>query len=352
MRPLLLPALRRLWRDASTLQLGLDPGRAIVVGGLPAGAARLLDRLDGTADLADVLFATTADGLDHDAAQQLVGVLVAARAVVDAATLTPLPHTLDARTRHRLAPDVASLSLLGGDPGGVFSRRRAGMVEVHGPGRMAVPLAATLAAAGVGRVHVAGRGTVADCDAAPGGLTPADVGRPWSEAAAAALRRVAPQVDTRPLSPRGGARRRLAVLTGAAAADANLVERLVGVRVPHLVVTVRETTGVVGPLVLPGQSSCLDCANLHRRDRDPAWPALVAQLSTAPRDRLEAQDTALTATVTGLAALQALAHLEGAVAQAVDGTLELALPDCRIRRRSWVIHPRCGCRSPTWARTG
>ena len=39
--------------------------------------------------------------------------------------------------------------------------------------------------------------------------------------------------------------------------------------------------GVVGPLVIPGLTSCLRCADLHRRDRDPAWHALAVQLTVA-----------------------------------------------------------------------
>ena len=42
--------------------------------------------------------------------------------------------------------------------------------------------------------------------------------------------------------------------------------------VPHLVATVRGQTGIVGPLVVPGVTSCLRCADLHRRDADPRWP--------------------------------------------------------------------------------
>ena len=34
MRPLLKPALRRLWRDPATLQLGIDPRHAVVLGGV------------------------------------------------------------------------------------------------------------------------------------------------------------------------------------------------------------------------------------------------------------------------------------------------------------------------------
>ena len=34
-----------------------------------------------------------------------------------------------------------------------------------------------------------------------------------------------------------------------------------------------------GPLVTPGRGPCLRCLDLHRCDRDPAWPALLAQLA-------------------------------------------------------------------------
>src|SRR3712207_7110553 len=57
--------------------------------------------------------------------------------------------------------------------------------------------------------------------------------------------------------------------------------------VPHLVATVRGETGVVGPLVVPGATGCLRCADLHRRDRDPRWPALAAQLTAGEAPRSE-----------------------------------------------------------------
>ncbi len=350
MRPLLLPALRRLWRDRSTLQLGVDPARAVLVCGLPPGAGNLLDRLDGMTDLETVLAGAAVDGLERDVATHLIGVLIRAGAIVDSASMIPLPAALDVPARQRLRPEVASLSLLGSDPGGVLAARHAHMVAVYGCARLAVPLAATLAAAGVGRVHVAGRGVVEPGDVAPGGLTASDVSLLRPAAAAAAISRVAPEADTRPLPPRRPAD--LAVVAGSAARDADLVARFVADRVPHLVVAVRDTTGVVGPLVQPGLSSCLHCADLHRQDRDPAWPALSAQLATAPRSAHEAHDTALGTVVVGLAAVQALAHLDGAAAETVDGTLEVALPGCRVRRRSWPPHPECGCREVTLGRAG
>ena len=48
MRPMLNPALAAIWRDESTLQLGVDPVRAVVIAGVTPSRAAFLSRLDGT----------------------------------------------------------------------------------------------------------------------------------------------------------------------------------------------------------------------------------------------------------------------------------------------------------------
>jgi hypothetical protein len=51
MRPCLKPALRRAWRDRTTLQFGVGPAhRAVLESATPADAA-FLDLLDGTREL-------------------------------------------------------------------------------------------------------------------------------------------------------------------------------------------------------------------------------------------------------------------------------------------------------------
>jgi hypothetical protein len=114
--------------------------------------------------------------------------------------------------------------------------------------------------------------------------------------------------------------------------------------VPHLVATVREETGVVGPLVLPGRSSCLRCAEAWRRDDDPAWPRLAAQLAAADPAPSGATLTCLLTALT--AAVQVLAHLDGAADPVtVDATLELRPPSWLPRLRRWPPHPDCACRA-------
>ena len=68
----------------------------------------------------------------------------------------------------------------------------------------------------------------------------------------------------------------LVVLTDYLVADPRMVRELHSQGVAHLPVRVRDGTGLVGPLVIPGVTSCLACADLHRSDRDAAWPAIAA----------------------------------------------------------------------------
>ncbi|WP_299561576.1 TOMM precursor leader peptide-binding protein [uncultured Mycolicibacterium sp.] len=137
----------------------------------------------------------------------------------------------------------------------------------------------------------------------------------------------------------GGPGLDLVVLADTLVADPRVVRELHAAGVPHLPVRVRDGTGLVGPLVLPGTTSCLRCADLHRTDRDPAWPALAAQL-------LGTVGTADRATLLGTAAL-ALREIErvlsGVAPPTLDTTLEFDVDRHSITARRWSRHPRCDC---------
>lgn len=345
-RPQLKPGLRRVWRDGSTLQLGVDPGHAVVIGGLDPGAARVLESLDGTRDLRGVAIGAARLGVDGRRLDELLGLLAGAGVLEDGAAEGRALAGLSRDERDRLAPDVTAASLLPRrDRGrGLIGRRRA-VVQVTGAGRVGASVATLLAAAGVGAVVVEDAGLTQHADVAPAGVSPGDVGARRQEAAVRAARRVAPSV--RSTLPAGRAPD-LVVLSPAAGAEARPADLLLRAGIPHLVVRVRETTGLVGPLVLPGRSSCQRCHDLHRADRDPAWPRIAAQLAGSSRGAVAACDTVLATAVAAHASLQVLAFLDGDPApSAVDGTLEIAQADGRVRRRSWGVHPACGC---TWDR--
>jgi hypothetical protein len=241
----------------------------------------------------------------------------------------------------RLAADVAALRARhGGRAATIMHRRRDAAVVVHGTTRVATVLAGLLAAAGVGRVSVAGEGDVRLHQAAPGGINVADEGRRFVQAAMQAVLRAAPDCDTRALSYDGDAD--LVAVVGHGPVDPQLREALHRRDLAHLCLDVYAARAVVGPLVVPGWFSCLHCADRHRLDRDPAWSLLAVQLES-PRRHPEPADVALGTFAAGLAAMQCLAYLDGELPATIEATLELCPPDWRVRRRSWPAHPDCDC---------
>lgn len=348
MHPVLLPAARQLWRDGSSLQLGQGSGRSAVLGGLDPAVRATLRLLDGTRDCDQVLRSASAHGCPPPRARELLDLLDAAGLITDGAHDRSRLSGIAREERERLAPDLASLALVRGDGGApAVGLRRAVEVLVIGAGRVGVPVALTLAAAGIGTVDITDDGTTRPQDTGVGGLGPADVGRPRGRAARELLRRSVPTAGSGPVT-----RPHLVVLAGAAGEAGERSRALVLEGTPHLLAQVRETTGVVGPLVLPGRTPCLRCLDLTRADLDPAWPVLAAQLASAAPEEPPC-DGPLALAVAAQAAAQVLALVDGPAGRdgpaggggvaTAGATLEMSLPDWRWRRRSWPAHPDCGC---------
>lgn len=141
----------------------------------------------------------------------------------------------------------------------------------------------------------------------------------------------------------------LVVLSDYLVADPRMVRELHNQGVAHLQVRVRDGTGLVGPLVIPGVTSCSGCADLHRRDRDAAWPVVAVQL----RDTVGTADRATLMATTALALSQVnrvIGALRGADGgpdpgppSALNATLEFNVHTGSIVARHWPRHPLCSC---------
>ena len=122
--------------------------------------------------------------------------------------------------------------------------------------------------------------------------------------------------------------------------DRVVVDGLLRTDQPHLLVRPRAGGVLVGPLVVPGRTSCVRCADLTRTDLDPGWPAVLAQLC---RRRCSVPDPL--ATWAGAMVLsQALAFLRGTGGDTLGSTLEMAAPHFDQSWRIWPPHRGCGCR--------
>ena len=324
MRPAVHPAFARLRRDAATVQLGTEPGPTLILGGLEPVVADVVVGLDGRRRLTDLRRAVVQRGGDPAALEAAVAELDRAGVLVDA----------------RLPPErVADVLVAGSSAAGVGGRRLAGTwVEVRGADRVGAAAASLLAALGTGLVTVDDSRVTEPGEPCAGALTDEDVGRrrgPAAERVARAAGRRARASERRPARPD------LVLLAPGALAPRDTASALVAEGLPHLVVCAGATAGTVGPLVLPGVSSCVRCHDLYRADRDPAWSRLAQQADqVAPAGVCPVP---LAWSLAAMAAQHVAVHLRGGAPPTVDGTVDVCLPDLLPRRRSWQPHPACGC---------
>jgi hypothetical protein len=349
-RPLLHPALVPYWRDPSTVQFGLSDDRAVIIGGLDPSVAALIGELDGFHTLAGLREVARARGADPSSVEATVQLLRGHGVLVDA-DASGLPgrdptHALVTTDEVR-APDRVSAGLLTGavDTGRAAMDTRADChVEVIGAGRVGASIARLLVAAGIGMVSCDDDVVVKPGDVIPGGLRRSAVGRRRDRAVTEIL------ADSQ-AAPRGAASATTSPDVAVIASDTDTgrvrAAEFVRAGTAHLLVRIEETTGVVGPLVVPGRTSCLRCMDLHRTDRDPGWPTVLhhADLTRPP---IPACDVALATLVAGLAVAQVLGHVAGHEVPTLDGTIETSLPHALPRRRSWRPHPACGCQWPSF----
>ena len=337
------PGLRLVERDDRTLQIGVEPTRRVLVRHPPPGTVEV--------------FRLLARG---------VPLSMASRRVAVARNLSP--DTWDQVVDELLAGGfLVRTAVAGGQgAGGPAPVSLAdAVVVISGTGRVASSVATLLAAAGVGHVHLDPDRALRPGDAVPAGPTADDVthlttapvfdpgrrrGEPPADlrsrrppastdrvTLAEVVRRARPGVTVH--RPAGYVRPGLVVLATDGPPGPELIRRLVTDRQAHLAVHAGELRGVVGPLVLPGRTSCLHCHDLHRRDADSGWPQVLLEL----RQAVTTPPAVLATTVAALAADQALQHLGGRRPAAVDGTLECGIGEWRVRRRSWRSHPGCFC---------
>lgn len=333
-----LPAGTRIIpRSATSVQIGTDAPRRVVVVDAPNDSLPILNGLDGASAVGKVLG-------DHDADplvwSDLLGRLADAKLLIAVDQLerghgptVPGAHLTDERSEltHRHG-EAAAVRIL--------QARDDALIVVRGSSPIASSISSLLAAAGIGHIH-----QDVDRPSRPG-LPP---GKPSPRrsvttrqraAGAANLRETHPTVRVH--VPAAHQHPTMVVLAGDVMPDLSLAASYIRERVPHLAVATGVARAVVGPLVLPGRSSCLSCAHRHRTDADPDWPVVARQLADGP----PRGSALLTAAGAFLAVGEVLMHVDGlATPLTIDGTLEWRPGELIPRRRTWIPHPDCGCRA-------
>ena len=283
----------------------------------PAHIAWLLG-LHGERELADAL----ALGRERDLRPQLMRRLIRAGVrsglVDDASRMPESLRDVPVHVRDLIAPDVtAARHLHGGTPQArdTIDRRQRAEVAIQGSGPVAEAVALVLTCAGVGNV---------------------------------ARDRAAHSGSKR--HRRATHQRACHVLCDTAHPDAAADPDAMALDIPHLAVAVAGARAVIGPLVIPGRTSCLRCRDLHLADGDDTWPRAAVQWAA----RRPGPAAAGLAHLSGAwAALHALAVIDAGPAEvqapAIDAALIVSLPGAVVEVESRPPHPLCGC---LWPETG
>jgi hypothetical protein len=306
--PQLVPYARVIQRAKDEVQVGIDPDTALVFRGEGFGA--LLTQLDGSQPSSGVRSVALAAGLTTPQIASALDALSAAGLLTERG-LTPYSDGLIG----------LQIRLIGAGPVGyqiarVLVASGLGTLYAHDdepPDPSLYPTAGVLTS----------RAEALRSVLAKAGTTISTVSH-WSKPEAAPLDLTIVACDHPEL-------------------DRVITDHLVRTDQPHLVVRCWGNGVSVGPLVVAGQTSCLCCADLTRRDADPQWPVVLGQLS---RLRIESPP-ALRAWAASVAAAQALAFLNGELPESAGATLELSWPDFVTRLRRWPAHPSCGCGWPS-----
>lgn len=306
-----------VWRSDSSIEIGWPP-RHVRLDGIDRAQVAWLLSLAGERELAAALEAGRERGLPLAAMRRLLVSAVRAGLVDDASAIPTTLRDVPLPLRDLVAGDVACARYVHGATGharSVIDRRRTAEVGIQGDGPVADALAMVLTSSGVGSI----------------------VGASGTHSSSRRHRQSASE-------------RACHVLCGAPHPDAASDPDAMALDIPHLAVTAAGMRAVVGPLVIPGRTSCLRCRDLHLADADPAWPRIAVQWSRRTPGAVAA---GLAHLAGSWAALQVLAVIDAGPAHVevptMDGALVIALPGAMPHHESRPAHPLCGCR---WPETG
>jgi hypothetical protein len=134
----------------------------------------------------------------------------------------------------------------------------------------------------------------------------------------------------------------LVVIVSSGEPDRTALADAVHSRVNHLVVVLDGDAVRIGPVVVPGRSPCVGCADLHRATWDPGWLALVPQFGRAvPHDASGLTQHVAAAEVVAMCLDFAEAAPGG---RWRPGQIRTVGADRRVRPVGHAaFHPRCAC---------
>lgn len=338
------PWNRPILRRPGEVQFGLLPDGPIVTG-LTDAEVTLLARLDGSRSLLACFREASASGVDTTRWRELLDLLADLGLVEAVPEQSPRTGRTPTSGSESQAPLVPAF------------RPASPSARTLGSARPVAPLDSPTRTGPIGLVVIEGSGPLAEqlvmllSRDLPVRVTSTRDGVPSRSPAAAAASWPGATADHLAATPA------LVVLVGSPALDPRSGDGWLASGTAHLPVSAAGRRTTIGPLVDGPSGPCLWCLDLHRADRDDAWPTVMAQLCPAGPPRLTSP-TSWTATPSGpvrdldLLAAAELHLTAGSVAAFAQSVLtgqrpppgisiDICLPWPRMDHRRWEVHPRC-----------
>lgn len=280
------------WRDSSSVQIGLHPGRQAIFPGLYPREVPMLNLLRNPCTKEDVELWARSNQVDLGRAAKIWADVEATGLALDRS----MPGTM-ARTEYAAAARA-----------GTLEPDRAGTVaiEIHGGGLIGAVLALSLGLYGFGSISISDSSPITESVAR--WLGTAAFGKPFESA-------IRPRLQSSAQEPE----EKIVISISSRVYPLHIARACLADDIPYLPVVIAEADIQIGPFVTG--TPCIECVESARAEEDRAWPLLSAQAGRLPM--LEAETAS---------AFQACAIVIGELLQYVGR------PDLEPRLSSSILH--------------
>lgn len=338
-----------LWRDPNTIQIGLGD-KSVAIEELSIAQQQIIEALysgvvEGQQEVLDETFKAP-----KGSTQELIARLSSVMETPESSSNKFGPwQELAFAELARAALDYEV------NPEMVLAERWQRTVHIDQLDRAGAVLAKGLLASGVGKVVSHDDGRVLNTDLGELGYSKDDLGKSRFETLKQELQRLSLPQDTKNrildlnLKPSKTFKISFAITIGHLATRPSTYIRWLNRDVPHVNITFDMNETKISPIVIPGETPCMNCLAEYEVDKDPAWPALASQLIDLPRTR---DDSAALLSATGLALRATLRHLDQSAGFKLSGDKEneysqgyrLDYATGNVYRTTYEFHKLCNCR--------
>ena len=338
-----------IWRDPNTIQIGLDKNK-VVIEDLTLAQQQIIDALysgvvDGQQEVLDETFNTAAGTTNQLIAK--LGSLMESEDTVSNSYGDWQQIAFAELARAALDYEV--------NPEMVLAERWHRVVHIDQLDKSGVLIAKGLLASGVGKVVTHDDGRILNLDLGELGFPKESLGQSRFEVVRQDLQRLSlPQTKSQRLvnlniKPSKDLKISFAVTSGHLATRPSTYIRWLNRDVPHLNINFDLYETQISPIVIPGETPCLNCLAEYKVDEDAAWPAIASQLIDLPRTR---DDSSALLSSAGLALRSILRHLDESAGFSVStehkneykAGYRIDYASGNVYRTQYDFHSLCNCK--------